>query len=98
MAENNTGDVPAFAAYARAEGSSQRSHRTEGGCCHTVTGAIKVESRGEGGVRSGLQADTEASVRASGVWEALAHNLGGRAVQAEAKQCEPGTSEELTGG
>lgn len=30
--------------------------------------------------------------------KARAHNLGGRAVQAEAKQCEPGTSEELMGG
>lgn len=30
--------------------------------------------------------------------KALVHNLGRRVVQAEAKQCEPGTSEELTKG
>ena len=30
--------------------------------------------------------------------KALVHNLGGKAVQAEAKQCEPGMSEELMKG
>lgn len=30
--------------------------------------------------------------------KALVHSLGGREVQAEARQCEPGISEELTKG